>query len=64
MTKKSAFTAQITHLTSSVKWPSNASSISIPCFLNNTLGILFQTTCNQSHISLFSHLSLSLKHDC
>lgn len=32
-------------LTSSVKWPLKVLSINIPCFVNNTLGIQFQTTC-------------------
>jgi hypothetical protein len=35
-------------LTSGVKWHLNASSTSIPHFVNNPCGLLFQTTCDQS----------------
>lgn len=59
MTTRSVFIAWITDLTSSVKWPSNACRTSIPCFLNSTLGLLFQPTCKQSPISSFSPPSLT-----
>jgi hypothetical protein len=45
------------------KWPLNASSTNIPYFLNSTLSLLFQTTCNQFPISLFSYPFHSLTPD-
>jgi hypothetical protein len=56
MTTRSVFTAWIRDLTSSVKWPLNVSSKSFPSLINNTLGLLFHTTCNQSTSIYFSHL--------
>jgi hypothetical protein len=43
----SVFIACITVLMSSVQWPSDSISRSIPCFFNGTPRPLFQTTCNQ-----------------
>jgi hypothetical protein len=48
MTTRSVFTAWITDLASSVKRLLNVSSTNVPCYLNSTLGYLFQTTSNQS----------------
>jgi hypothetical protein len=63
MIRRSVFTAWITALASSFKWPLNACSTSTPCFLNNTLHLLLQTICNQFHITSFSHPFLSLTHN-
>jgi hypothetical protein len=60
MTTRSVFTAWIADVTSNVKWYLNACNTNILCFLNNTLGLLFQITCNQSPVSSFSHPSPSL----
>jgi hypothetical protein len=56
----SLFNAWIIDLASSVKWLLNASSTNIPCFLNSTLGYLFQTTSNQSKsVNLVIHVLVS-----
>lgn len=47
-------------LTSSVKWPINASSSSVPCFHNSLLDLLFETTCKKSPLNSFSYPSLTL----
>jgi hypothetical protein len=47
ITPLSALTAWIPDMISNVIWPLNASSISIPPFLNNTLDLPPQTTCSQ-----------------
>jgi hypothetical protein len=63
MTTWPVFTARITELTSGIKWLLTASSTSFPHVLNHTLGLLFQTSYSQSHISSFNHLPLSLELD-
>lgn len=55
MITSSLFIAWVTDLMSSVKWFLRASSTNIPCFLNNALGLLFQTIYILTFIISFSY---------
>jgi hypothetical protein len=58
MTTRSVSIAWVMDLMSSVRWSSDASNISILCFLNSNIDLLFQITRNQSPVSFFNHLAL------
>jgi hypothetical protein len=62
MPTRSVFNCMNYRLASSVKWSSDASNTSIPCFLNNTLGPLFHALVTSSP-SVHLFIYLLVRHD-